>query len=60
MGPHNTLRNSSPHDQRSDSLGELVDVLLRRFVALIQSSLEEVGEFIELAKLPTRVRGVLP
>lgn len=52
-------RNSSPHDQRSDSLGKLIDVLLCWLVALIESSLEKVEQFVEFAKLPARVRSVL-
>ena len=50
---------SLPHDESCPFFRELIDILFRIRVALIQSSVEEMGELVKFAELPLRIRGIL-
>lgn len=43
-----------PHGNGSNLLRELIDVLLRSWIALIQPAFEDMGKLVELAELPPR------
>ena len=49
-----------PHDERCPFFRELIDILLRIGVAVIQSSFEEMGELVKFAEFPLCIRRILP
>lgn len=53
------LSSYSPHDESRAFLGELVDVLLGNWIAPVEPPFEQMGQLVELAEFPLRVRCVL-
>lgn len=51
---------SSPHDQGCPLVWKLIDVLLGSRVAPVQSPFEQMRQLVEFAKLPLRIRRILP